>query len=75
MSIHPENYQLFYEVRNMYFEVFQGVHNQWYWRLISGDAQKVAFSSKGYPTKQDILMNIEQIKEITHKALIKELQS
>ncbi|WP_083868429.1 YegP family protein [Bartonella queenslandensis] len=55
--------------------MFQGVHNQWYWRLISGDAQKIAFSSKGYPTKQDILMNIEQIKEITHKAFIRELQS
>ncbi|WP_332066019.1 YegP family protein [Bartonella sp. CB189] len=59
----------------MYFEVFQGVHNQWYWRLVSRDEQKIAFSSKGYPTKQDILMNIEQIKKITHKALIREIQS
>lgn len=57
----------------MYFEVFQGVHNQWYWRLISRDEQKVAFSSKGYPTKQDILVSIEQMKEITNKAFIKEL--
>ncbi|WP_455476467.1 YegP family protein [Bartonella sp. B17] len=59
----------------MYFEVFQGVHNQWYWRLISGDEQKVAFSGKGYPTKHDTLVNIEQIKKITHRAPIKELQS
>ncbi|WP_208435903.1 YegP family protein [Bartonella phoceensis] len=59
----------------MYFEVFRGVHNQWYWRLISGDEQKIAFSSKGYPTKQDILINIEQIKETTCKALVRELCS
>ncbi|MCZ2328681.1 YegP family protein [Bartonella sp. F02] len=58
----------------MYFEVFQGVHNQWYWRLISKDEQKIAFSSKGYPTKQDILANIEQLKEITRNTSIRELQ-
>ncbi|WP_455473797.1 YegP family protein [Bartonella sp. B30(2025)] len=58
----------------MYFEVFQGVHNQWYWRLISRDEEKIAFSSKGYPTKQDTLMKIEHIKRITHKALIRELR-
>ncbi|MCZ2204076.1 YegP family protein [Bartonella sp. A05] len=56
----------------MYFEVFQGVHDQWYWRLMSRDERKIAFSSKGYPTKQDILMNIKQIKEITQNTSIKE---
>ncbi|AQX28268.1 MULTISPECIES: YegP family protein [unclassified Bartonella] len=59
----------------MYFEIFQGVRNQWYWRLISKDQKKIAFSSQGYSTKQDTLMGIEQIKKITRNTSIKELQS
>lgn len=58
----------------MYFEVFQGVRDQWYWRLMSRDAQKIAFSSKGYPTKQDVLISIKQLKDMTQNALIKELK-
>ncbi|KEG19236.1 YegP family protein [Bartonella bacilliformis] len=59
----------------MYFEVFRGIHNQWYWRLISTNEQKIAFSSIGYPTKKDILIGIEQIKKVTRSTSVVELKS
>ncbi|AGF74732.1 hypothetical protein BAnh1_08560 [Bartonella australis AUST/NH1] len=57
----------------MCFEIFQGVRDRWYWRLISEDERKIAFSSKGYLTKQDILRDIDKVKKVAHGAFVKEL--
>lgn len=56
----------------MHFEIFQGIRNQWYWRLFSSDEQKIAFSSEGYEDKNSAIKNIEMIKALSLHASIKE---
>lgn len=58
----------------MYFEVFQGMHNYWYWRLLADKNQKIAFCSQGYVNKDDALNGINMIKSCTAIADIKEIQ-
>lgn len=57
----------------MYFEVFQGVRNQWYWRLFADQDKKIAFCSQGYNNKDDALEGIELVKCITQQVPVKEL--
>lgn len=38
----------------MYFQIFQGVNNQWYWRLRAANHEIIAVS-EGYTTKQNCL--------------------
>ncbi|MHC5308145.1 YegP family protein [Bartonella sp. LJL80] len=57
----------------MYFEVFQGVHNHWYWRLLADQNRKVAFCSEGYDNKQDAIKGIALVKALSQVATIKEI--
>jgi len=57
----------------MYFEVFQGVNNFWYWRLYSSNLKKIAFCSEGFKSKKEAIDGIATVKAIAALAPIKEL--
>ena len=38
----------------MYFQIFQGVNNQWYWHLKAANHETIAVR-EGYTTKQNCL--------------------
>ncbi|MDU8925352.1 DUF1508 domain-containing protein [Pasteurellaceae bacterium LIM206] len=57
----------------MYFEVYQGANNQWYWRLKSANHQVVATGGEGYVSKQSCLHGIELVKGTSSSTPVKEV--
>ncbi|AGO15502.1 YegP family protein [Glaesserella parasuis] len=56
----------------MYFQIFQGVNGQWYWRLKSANHETIA-SSEGYTTKQNCLHCIGLVMDTTRKTPVYEV--
>ncbi|WP_136449825.1 YegP family protein, partial [Haemophilus influenzae] len=46
----------------MYFQIFKGVNNQWYWRLKAANHEIIAVS-EGYTTKQNCLHCIHLVMD------------
>lgn len=58
----------------MYFEIYQGANEQWYWRLKSGNHQVVAIGGEGYSSKQSCLHGIDVVKSSNADTPVKEVE-
>ncbi|MGC6247198.1 YegP family protein [Bisgaard Taxon 45] len=55
----------------MYFQIFQGVNGQWYWRLKAANHETIA-ASEGYTTRQNCLHCIGLVMDTTRNTSIYE---
>jgi len=46
------------------FEIYEDKNNEWRWRLKAGNGEIIAVS-EGYTTKQNLLKNIESVRQNT----------
>lgn len=64
---------MYFERDKMYFQLFQGVNQYWYWRFYIANDEKVAFSSEGYSRKEQALASIDKVRRFAAQATIEEL--